>query len=214
MIKVLIADDHAMVRRGISRTLEDEQDIEVVGEGKNGLEILALLDGGVQADVLLTDLNMPGMDGLGLARAVSESYPDLQVVLLTIQEDDQHIQQSFQQGVKSYLFKTAGENEIVFAIRQVAAGQPYLCSGLADKVISKIAIPNGTVAKAADVEFSDRELEALRLIAAGFTNEETAEKMFTSKRTVEGYRQSMIDKTGSRNSLALIAFAMRHGLLT
>jgi len=214
MIKVLIADDHQMVRRGISRTLDDEQDIEVVGEGKNGLEILALLESGVSADVLLTDLNMPEMDGLQLAGAVSQRYPHIQVILLTIQEDDQHIQQAFQQGIKSYLFKTANENEVVFAIRQVFAGQPYLCAGLSDRVIKRIAIPPGAKANADGVEFSDRELEALRLIAAGFTNEETADKMFTSKRTVEGYRQSMIDKSGSKNSLALITFAMRHGLLT
>ncbi|MCD8739122.1 response regulator transcription factor [Mucilaginibacter roseus] len=157
---------------------------------------------------------MPEMNGLELAKVIHEKYPDLQTILLTIQEDDQHIQQAFQHGIKSYLFKTAGEKEVLFAIRQVAEGQPYLCAGLSDRVIKKIAIPQGANTKAEGIEFSERELEALQLIAAGFTNEETADKMFTSKRTVEGYRQAMIEKTGSKNSLALIAFAMRHGLLT
>lgn len=214
MIRILIADDHQVVRRGLRQVLAQEPDMEVVGEGGNGQEILELLNNGVQADVLLTDLNMPGMNGIDLSKEINTTYPDVEIVLLTIQEEEGYIQQAFQAGIKSYIFKTAHEEELVFAVRQVARHQPYLCAGLSGRMIKGITIsPTKTDVNAADLDFSEREMEVLRLIAAGFTNEKVADKLFTSKRTVEGHRQSMIDKTGSRNSLALISFAMRHGLL-
>ncbi|TWR30933.1 response regulator transcription factor [Mucilaginibacter pallidiroseus] len=214
MIRVLLADDHQLVRRGLRQVLAQETDLKVTGEGANGQEIIELLDSGVEADVLLSDLNMPVMNGLELAKVVQDKYPEIEVILLTIQEEDSYIQQAFQAGIKSYIFKTAHEDELVFAIRQVARHQPYLCAGLSSNVIQRIATsPNVQSVTAEEIDFSEREIEVLRLIAAGFTNEEVADKLFTSKRTVEGYRQSMIDKTGSRNSLALISFAMRNGLL-
>lgn len=215
MIRILIADDHQVVRRGLRQVFEQQTGVEVVGEGANGKEILDLLGGGLQADVLLTDMSMPVMDGIELAKAVTTSYPGLEIILLTIQEEESYIQRAFNAGVKSYIFKTAHEEELVFAVRQVARHQPYLCAGLSDKIIKRIGLPTGVSGTvAADVEFTEREMEVLRLIAAGYTNEEAAEKLFTSKRTVEGHRQAMIDKTGSRNSLALISFAMRNGLLS
>lgn len=214
MIRILIADDHQIVRRGLRQVLQQQPDLEVVGEGANGYEILELLKNGVKANVLLSDLSMPLMGGLELAKTITAEYPDLEIILLTIQEEESYIQQAFQAGIKSYIFKTAHEDELIFAVRQVARRQPYLCADLADKVIKRLAV-SGQVpgVTTSDVDFSERELEVLRLIAAGYTNEEAADKLFTSKRTVEGHRQSMIDKTGSRNSLALISFAMRHGIL-
>jgi len=214
MIRVLIADDHQVVRRGLRQVLEREPGMEIVGEAENGRAIMDMLENCVQADVLLTDLSMPVMNGLELAKAVTVQFPDLEIILLTIQEEESYIQQAFEAGIKSYVFKTAHEEELVFAVRQAARHQPYLCAGLSDKMIKKITISVHTPgAVVANVEFSEREMEVLKLIAAGYTNEEAAEKLFTSRRTVEGHRQSMIDKTGSRNSLALISFAMRHGLL-
>jgi two-component system response regulator NreC len=215
MIRILIADDHQLVRRGLRLLLEQEPDLSVVSEGSNGLEIMELLRSGVEADVLLADLNMPVMDGLELAKAIAEEYPSVQIILLTIQEEESYIQQAFQAGIKSYLFKTADAEEVVFAVRQVARKKSYLCADLAAKMIRRLSASSDFSATANnDVEFSDREMEVLRLIAAGFTNEEAADKLFTSRRTVEGHRQAMIDKTGSRNSLALVAFAIRHGLLS
>lgn len=131
-----------------------------------------------------------------------------------MQEDENFVEKAFRAGIKSYLFKSAETEELIFAIRQVAKSQPYLCAGLSERLIRKIG--SFTAVKSTQivhVEFSDREMDVLRLIADGYTNEEAADKLFTSKRTVEGHRQAMIDKTGSRNSLALITFAMRNGLL-
>src|SRR4051812_23378727 len=112
-IRILLADDHHVVRRGIRLILEQEQDFIIAGEGNNGQEILDLLNKGIEADVLLTDLTMPVLNGIQLAKAVTNNYPDIKIILLTIQEDEGHIQNAFQAGIKSYLFKSADPIELV-----------------------------------------------------------------------------------------------------
>jgi DNA-binding NarL/FixJ family response regulator len=213
-IKIFIAEDHKVVRRGLREFLQNEPDFTIAGEAEDGQQIIDLLLSGVEGDVLLTDLNMPGMDGIQLAKLVQEKYPALKVILLTVMEEEEHIQQAFQAGIMSYIFKTADPQELIYAVRQVADGKSYFCSGLSVKLMKRIAeLDRDQSLKCTNIEFSERELDVLRLIADGFTNEEAADKLFTSRRTVEGHRQAMIDKTGSRNSLALIRFAVQHGLL-
>ncbi|AYL95269.1 response regulator transcription factor [Mucilaginibacter celer] len=198
MIKILIADDHHVVRRGLRQLLEQEKDFLIVGESKNGRDVLNLLDAGLEADVLLTDLNMPVMRGLEMAKVINEKYPLVQMIFLTMHEEESYIQQAFQAGIKSYIFKTADAEELIFAVRQAARQLPYLCSGHAQKIIGRIMSPgNLTAGNIGNIEFSEREMEVLQLMAAGYTSEEVASRLFTSKRTVEGHRQSLIDKTGS-----------------
>jgi DNA-binding NarL/FixJ family response regulator len=214
MIKLLIADDHEIVRRGLKQLLEP--DFIITGEAANGQEALDLLSGGLEVDVVLTDIGMPVVDGLQFALAVREKFGDLPVVLLTMREEENLIQQAFNTGVNSFLFKTADTQELKFALLQAAAGRPYICSELTDRMIKRSAMLAKTQSgqsAAPDIEFSKREMEVLELIADGYTNEQAADKLFTSRRTVEGHRQAMLDKTGCRNSLALVRFVMRHGLL-
>lgn len=213
-IRILLADDHHLVRSGVKQLLSQEADFTIAGEAENGAQILDMLDKGVEGDVLLTDLSMPVMNGIELSKAVGDRYPHLNVVLLTIQEEECYIQQAFQAGIKSYVFKSADPLELIYAVRQVASGKPYLCSGVSNYFIKQtLSGANNSKTPMANVDFSERELDVLRLIAEGFTNEEAADKLFTSRRTVEGHRQSMIDKTGSRNSLALVRFAVQHGII-
>lgn len=213
-IKILIAEDHHVVRRGLREFLQDEPDFTIAGEAEHGQQIVDMLMGGMEIDVLLTDLSMPVMDGIQLTKTVGDKFPNVKVVLLTVMEEEEHIQQAFQAGIKSYVFKTADPQELVYAVRQVANGKTYLCSGLSDQLMRRIGgWQTDKAAKVTDIQFSERELDVLRLIADGYTNEQAADKLFTSRRTVEGHRQSMIDKTGSRNSLALVRFAVQHGLL-
>lgn len=215
MIHVLVADDHEIVRCGISKLLTSQSDFVVTGEAADGMEVLRLLENGVKADVLLADINMPGMNGIELMQKVRERYSDVKLVLLTMQDQPESVQKAFGVGVHNYLFKTAGAEEVIFAVRQAVSGKPYLCADLTERLINQSTSSFiSTSTKNVDVEFSRREMEVLSLIAEGYTNEEAADKLFTSRRTVEGHRQAMIDKTGCRNSLALIRFAMRNGLLT
>lgn len=213
-IRILLADDHHMVRWGVKQLLLQEPDFTIAGEAENGQQVLDLLDKGAEVDVLLTDLSMPVMDGIHLAKVVGDKYPDLKIALLTIQEEECYIQQAFQSGVKSYIFKSADPQELIYAVKQVAVGKPYFCSGVSNYFINRFSSSTNTdKVLPADMKFSERELDVLRLIAEGYTNEEAADKLFTSRRTVEGHRQAMIDKTGSRNSLALVRFAVQHGLV-
>lgn len=214
MIRVLIVDDHHIVRRGIKQLLQEESGFEVSGEAADGKQALELLAAGLKTDILLADVNMPVMDGLALTKEVRERYRDLIVVLLSMQEDDNFVQQAFNYGITNYVFKTADSEELVFALKQASTGKSYVCSSLTERLIKRSSIiTNAFEIKDTNIEFSTREMEVLRLIADGFTNEEAADRLFTSRRTVEGHRQSMIDKTGCRNSLALVRFAMQHGLL-
>lgn len=213
-IRILLADDHHLVRCGVKQLLAQEADFTVTGEAENGAQILEILKNGVEADVLLTDLSMPVMDGLQLAQNIRDKYSHLKIILLTVPEEVCFIQQAFQLGITGYVFKTADPRELSYAVRQVAIGRAYFCSGVSDHFIKQASAQAGNnKTLPADVDFSERELDVLKLIAEGYTNEEAADKLFTSRRTVEGHRQAMIDKTGSRNSLALVRFAVQHGII-
>jgi DNA-binding NarL/FixJ family response regulator len=214
MIRVLIVDDHDIVRHGIKQLLLHESGFDVSGEAANGKQALDMLMSGVETDVLLADVNMPGMDGLELAKTARENFIGLAIVLLSMHEDEKIVQQAFKNGVTNYVSKSANTDELVFALKQASAGKPFVSSSLTYRLLKGASInPYTRSENEVKIEFSNREMDVLRLIADGYTNDEAADKLFTSRRTVEGHRQSMMDKTKSRNSLALVRFAMRHGLL-
>jgi DNA-binding NarL/FixJ family response regulator len=212
MISILLAEDHNVVRSGIRSLLEKDTDLKVAGEGVNGLEVLDLLANGAVADVILADMNMPGMSGLELIAEIAKSYPQIKVVILSMLDHEKYISQAFKAGASGYLLKNVSSDEMVFAIKHVNIGGKYLCSELSFRMLDKLIYAN-EVPEQLDVEFSKRELEILTLMAEGFTNSEIAEKLFTSKRTVEGHRQSLIDKTGARNTAALIKYSVLHGII-
>lgn len=214
MINIILAEDQQLVRSGLRQILSREPEFNVAGEAGDGQEVLDLLESGVKADVLLTDIGMPKINGLEVAATVHTRFPAVHVLLLTMQEEEKYIQKAFQAGVKSYLLKTTNADELIFAIKQVARDRSYLCSSVADSLIKRLT-PGQVLTsdQMQKVDFSKREMEVLQLIADGYTNEEAADKLFTSRRTVEGHRQSMINKTGMRNTPALIRFAMRQGII-
>jgi two-component system response regulator NreC len=214
MINIILAEDHQIVRSGLRQILAYEPEFNITGEANNGQQVLDMLENNVKADVLLTDINMPEINGLELTSIVRSRYPSIQMLLLTMQEDEKYIHKAFQAGVKSYLFKTTDKEELVFAIKQTARNRSYVCSSVADSLIKRlISKQTWSSTTTPHIDFSKRELEVLYLIAEGYTNEEAAEKLFTSRRTVEGHRQSMINKIGVRNTPALIRYAMRHGII-
>lgn len=212
MINIILADDHNIVRNGIRNLLEKETDIQVAGEALSGSEVLQLLEAN-RTDIILADMNMPGYSGIELAEKIKTSGNAAKVILLTMHDHQHYINKAFQAGVSAYLIKSISPDELLFAIRQVHKGRKYLCSELSLRLLDQaIASPVTEEAKTA-VEFSERELAILTLIAEGFTNQEIADKLFTSKRTVEGHRQSMIDKSGVRNTPSLVRYAIRHGII-
>jgi len=213
--KVLLAEDHTIVRNGIIALLDDETDIEIIADAKNGQEVLDFLKKGTEPDVILTDINMPDMNGMELITTISASYPKIKILVLTMLDHEKYVIQALDAGAHGYLLKTVNIPEIIFAIKQITSGYKYVCTSITLKLLSQI---NGRYSTTSthlktNAEISKREIEILGLIAQGFTNSEIAEKLFTSKRTIEGNRQNLLDKTGTKNTAALISFVVRNRII-
>jgi DNA-binding NarL/FixJ family response regulator len=217
MINILLAEDHNVVRNGIRSLIEKETDIKVSAEAINGKRALALLSNATDINIVLTDLNMPEMNGIELINKIKLSYPDIKVVVLSMLDHEKYVIEAFRAGACGYILKNVSSEELIFALRHIhSTNERYLCNEISLKLLDRLITMPDTIALAdhLNIDLSKRELEVLALIAEGYTNQEIAEKLFTSKRTVEGHRQNLIDKTGARNTAALIRFAIINGLIS
>jgi DNA-binding NarL/FixJ family response regulator len=212
-IRVLLAEDHKIVRDGIRSLLETEPGITVVAETSNGRDVLNKLGEGLKVDVILADMNMPEMNGLETITFIQEHFPENKVLVLSMLENENYVLSAFNAGARGYLLKNVSREELVFAIRLIASGGKFLCNEIGLTLLEKVATINGMNATQTAVELSKREQEVLVLIAEGLTNNEIANKLFTSRRTVEGHRKNLIEKTGARNTAALIKYAIQTGIL-
>lgn len=215
MIKIILADDHNVVRNGIKTLLDQESDMNIVAEATDGQQVLQLLEKCTDLpDIIVTDVNMPVMNGMELIEAINERYPGLKTLVLSMLDHERYITQAFKAGTKAYILKTVSAEELLFAIRHICKyNERYLSAEISLKMLDKMLFTPEAATFSEHkqpVELSKRELEVLTLIADGYTNLEIAEKLFTSKRTVEGHRQNLIDKTGTRNTASLIRFAIQH----
>jgi len=217
MIKIVLAEDHTVVRNGIRSLLEKTPDYQVIGEAVNGEEVLKLLEQGTEPDVLLCDLNLKGMGGLELTEKLVLAGCKFRIIILTMLDKESFAVKAFNAGASGYLLKSITPDELIFAIRHTHLTGRYICSELALRFLDRLmALPviTNEVFELTDVKFTDRDLEVLELIADGYTNEQIAEKLFTGKRTVEAYRKALLEKTGTANTAALIRFAMRNQLIS
>ncbi|TDQ11812.1 response regulator transcription factor [Pedobacter metabolipauper] len=212
MLEVLLAEDHNIVRNGIRMLLETDKTINIVAEATNGKEVLEHIANGKKIDIVLADINMPELDGISLIRELKLVSPKTRVVILSMHDNEKYVFQAFIEGASGYLLKNVSADELLFSLKHVNTGNKYLCSELAIKIMGR-QIQNSSSGLEFAAEFSPREIEVLLLIAEGHTNHEMSEKLFISKRTIEGHRQSLIDKTGSRNTAALIRFAVSNGII-
>jgi DNA-binding NarL/FixJ family response regulator len=215
MIRVFLVDDHAIVRDGLRSVLTAEPLLQVVGDAANGQELLEQLPT-VPTDVVLMDLNMPVLDGLATTHKLHKQYPDLRILILSMMTHEHTINKLLVAGAHGYVLKNADRAEIIMAIQAVAAGKRFLCSEIGLAVLEKLLSGETEVAAppASDSSrLTAREREILQLVATGLTNQQISDKLFTSKRTVETHRQSLLEKTGAINTPALIKYAMEQGLL-
>lgn len=215
MLEILLAEDHNIVRNGIKMLLETEKEFNIAGEAVNGREAIDKIRNGLSVNLLLTDVNMPEIDGISLIRDVKSIDPAIHVVVLSMHDNEKYVGQAFAEGASGYILKNVNRDELVFALKFIANGGRYLCSELSMKLVENLwqHKPYQLAEDRDAIDFSLREIEVLQLIAEGFTNSEMSEKLFLSKRTIEGHRQSLIDKTQSKNTAALIRFAVLHGLV-
>jgi two-component system response regulator NreC len=203
-VKIVLADDHAVVRSALRLLLEAEDDFEVVAEAGD-IESASRYVRGHRPDVLILDLNMPGGPSIGAVPELREASPDTGIVVLTMEGNPAYARQAIQSGVLGYVLKEAAEEELVTAVRLAAAGRTYLQPELG----AKLAAGPGDAADG----LSDRELDVLRLIAYGHTNNEIADELFLSIRTVESHRAHIQQKLQLSKRSELVRYALERGLL-
>jgi DNA-binding NarL/FixJ family response regulator len=212
MIRVFLVDDHTVLREGLRNLLAHEPGLAVVGEAGNGQELLDQLPA-APTDVVLLDLHMPVLDGLATTQRLRAEFPEVRVLILSMEAHELSIGQVLEAGALGYVLKNADKGEILVAIQAVAAGKRFLCSELGLSMLDKVLNAPPDSPTPADTALSPREREVLQLVASGLTNGEIAEQLYNSKRTIETHRQNIIAKTGAKNTAALISYAVRQGLV-
>ena len=212
-IRVLLADDHAVLRAGLKLLLSAQPDIEVVGEAADGGEAMAKARE-LRPDVILMDLTMPGIGGSEATGRIKDENPGIKVLVLTMHDDPSYLRQLLKAGASGYVVKKSADVDLLSAIRAAYRGEVFLDSSLAGGLVDEVIRPAGPRRPRDAYEtLSDREREVLKWVARGHTNQEIAEKLFLSVKTIETYRARLVEKLGLRGRAALVRFAMERGLL-
>ena len=202
-ISVLLVDDHALVRRGFRRMLEDEEDITVKGEASDGEEAVRLARA-LKPDVIVMDCALPGVNGLAATRQILEHDPKAAILMLSMHSEDTWVRQALEAGARGYMLKNAVDLELVEAIRRVAAGEEVLDSQIARR---------GTLKGERETGLTVRELEILQLIVGGLSNKEIASQLNLSANTVAVHRANIMDALGIHKTAELVVYAIRNGLV-
>lgn len=213
-IKVLIADDHGLVREGLRRLLETELDIRVVGEACDGIEVLEMVDA-LEPDVVLMDINMPIADGIAATREIAQRRPETAVIVLTMHKEDGHAVRAVQAGARGYLLKNAKVTELVGAIRAVHKGASLVDPMMMTKVLAefrRMAVATGTSEGLAGL--TEAELDILRLLAAGASNKEIAKDLGMANSTVKNKLTVLFGKIDVADRTQAAIFALRNGLVS
>jgi len=213
MIRIVLAEDHHVVRQALRTMLETHPDFNLVGETGDGLEVTPLVEC-LQPDVLLLDLMLPGLGGLEITRQVSQRAPQTHVVILSMHANEAYVVEALGAGAIGYVLKKSTSAELVRAIREAAVGQRYLSPPLSERLIDAY-VQKTRSANTVDPydTLTEREREVLHLVAEGHTNAEIAARLSISIRTVEMHRGHMMRKVGLRNQTDLVRYALRRGIL-
>ncbi len=209
MIKVLVADDHAVVRRGLRQIVEETTDIIIFGEASDGMEVLKKVRSG-KYDVVVLDISMPGKSGLDVLSHIRIEYPNIPVLILSIHSEEQYAVRLLKAGASGYLSKEHAPSELVKAIRQVSQGKKYITPVVAEKLAYNL---QGDFPNQPHESLSDREFEVLCLIASGKTAKQIAEELCLSVKTVATYRSRIFKKMRMETSKQLIHYAVKNKLV-
>jgi NarL family two-component system response regulator LiaR len=209
-IRVVLADDHALVRQGIRQFLDGADDMTVVGEAADGREALQLVER-LQPDVAVLDIQMPGMNGIDATREITNRFPQVRVLILTAYDDDPYVFALLHEGASGYLLKSADPDEFVDAVRKVHGGQSVLSPEVTDKVLQQLRT-GGPAASADQLEaLTSREIEVLRLAADGLTNRAIGQQLGISDRTVQGHLANIYGKMGVASRTEAVTEALKRG---
>jgi DNA-binding NarL/FixJ family response regulator len=207
-VKVMIVDDHALVREGMTMLLNEETDIEVVGEARNGSEALALI-GRLRPEVVLMDLAMPGMDGIAATEKIRQKYPTVQVLVLTSFSEDHRVPDAIQAGAIGYLLKDILKVDLLKAIRSAVLGQPTLHPEAQRKLMEQVVAP---AAPNLLEGLTNREMDELQLIVQGYSNKEIGAELQLTEGTIKGYVSTILGKLNVADRTQAALYAVRHGI--
>ncbi len=210
-IRILIADDHGVLRAGLRALLSAEPGLEIVDEAANGHEALHLANE-LRPNVLLLDINMPGPGGLEITRRLHKVLPEVRVLILTVHEDESLLQEAIRAGASGYIIKRAVESELIDAIRAVWRGDLYVHPSMTRALLKDLTSLSPSNDPPVEL-LTPREVEVLSFIAQGYTNRQTAQALNISMRTVESHRANLMDKLNLHNRVELVRYAREHGLI-
>jgi two-component system response regulator NreC len=211
MTKVLIADDHAVVRAGLRALIKSEPSLDLVGEASGGQETIELANKH-KPDILVLDISMPDLDGIAVTKTISSELPDIRILILTLHEDKALLREALKLGASGYILKRAAETELITAIQVVMRGDMYVDPSLVHTLI-EVQEESGNSIPDTHESLTPREMEVLRLIALGYTNRQIGEELKISVRTAEGHRANLSDKLGISSRVELVRYALELGLI-
>jgi two-component system response regulator NreC len=212
VIRVLLADDHAVLRAGLRLLINAQPDMETVGEAQDGAETLSQAIA-TRPDVILLDLSMPRLGGLAVLRDLRERVPQSRVLVLTMHADEEYLREALRLGAAGYVVKAAADQELLAAVRAVARGELYIHPSMTRSLLEDLLPAAASAAHDPWEELSEREQQVIRRVAMGFTNREIAGQLHLSVKTVETYRARAMEKLGLQSRAQLVEYAMRRGLL-
>ena len=212
MPTIVLADDHHIVRQGLRALLESEPNFRLVGETGDGLEAVRMVER-LQPQVLITDVMMPGLNGLEVTRQVHKAAPHTRVIILSMHANDAYVVEALKNGAVGYVLKDSQASDLVQAVKEVAAGRRYLSPPLSEREIELYVKKVEDAPEDPYESLTNREREVLQMAAEGRTSAEIAERLFISPRTAEGHRANVLRKLGLQNHTDLVRFALKRGIL-
>lgn len=210
MHKVILVDDHKLFRDGLKLLLNNSGKVEVVAEASNGIEFLEIIENYLDAIVFM-DIQMPEMNGIEATKKSLAKYPDLKIIALTMFGDDEYYYQMIEAGVKGFLLKSTDLDEVLDSIEIVAKGENCFSKELLYSIVRNLSQAKKT--NFVDPNLSDREIEILQLICEGLSNQDIADRLFISKRTVDKHRSNILEKTGTNNTASLVMYSIKQGII-
>lgn len=211
MVRIVIADDHAIVRAGLRALIKSESAMELVGEAAGGYEAVELVEK-TTPDVLVLDLSMPDLDGIAVTKNIKPRFPGLQILILTLHEDEALLKAALKAGAAGYILKRAAETELISAINIILRGDLYVDPSMIRTLLRDDTTPAATQPTSAE-PLTPREIEVLKLIVQGYTNRQIGEALSISIRTAEGHRANLSEKLGLHSRVELVRYARDHGLI-
>jgi len=210
-IKILVVDDHKIIRDGISSLLHDQPEYSVVAEASNGREALAVL-AKTKIDIAIVDINMPEMNGIDCTREINEKFENTRVIALTMHSEEIYLTKMIEAGAVGYILKNLGKKELLSALSAVVEGKHYYSPEITLAVIKELTNPRKKKEHDAKIELTAREMEVLELIVREHSNQEIADKLSISMRTVDAHRRNLLEKTGVRNTAGLVKYSINNQL--